>query len=174
MMADVMSRGALSATDQQVAPIDKHQTAPMKNQCRRLHDTKINHAGSTTQEQMSQRTLFKGKKVQNFRRNSTVETLRKARDCRILGALITDQNVNPHRRRSKMNFHKARFITKNDKDSLRQLYGFIFGDGKICVYEYRSFGKTNYNRKLTPILNRGTYYYQHGARKNEPYAKERF
>ena len=62
MMADVMSRGALSATDQQVAPISKHQTAPMKNQCRRLHDTKINHAGSTTQEQMSQRTLFKGNK----------------------------------------------------------------------------------------------------------------
>ena len=82
MMADVMSRGALSATDQQVAPIDKHQTAPMKNQCRRLHDTKINHAGSTTQEQMSQRTLFKGKnsnfQSKKFRskvssQNSTVE-----------------------------------------------------------------------------------------------------
>lgn len=73
-----------------------------------------------------------------------------------------------------MNFQKARFITKNDKDALRQLYGFIFGDGKLCVYEYRSFGKTNYNRKLTPILNRGVYHYQHGARQNEPYAKERF
>lgn len=73
-----------------------------------------------------------------------------------------------------VNFQKARFITKNDKDALRQLYGFIFGDGKLCVYEYRSFGKTNHNRKLTPILNRGIYYYQHGARQNEPYAKERF
>ena len=58
MLADVMSRGAVSACDQSVAPLDRH-SGPMKNQCRRLHDTKINHAGSTTQEQMSQRTLFK-------------------------------------------------------------------------------------------------------------------
>ena len=123
MLADVMSRGACSATDQSVAQIDRH-TGPMKNQCRRLHDTKINHSGSTTQKQMSQRTLFKG-----------------------------------------------RFITKSDKDALRQLYGFFFGDGKLALYEYRSFGKTNYNRNVTPILDRQVYCYQHGARKGEQYVE---
>ena len=82
MMADVMSRGALSATDQQVAPISKHQTAPMKNQCRRLHDTKINHAGSTTQEQMSQRTLFKGNKFIIFRSDHVSNRIRNPRTNR--------------------------------------------------------------------------------------------
>ena len=123
MLADVMSRGACSATDQSVTPIDRH-TGPMKNQCRRLHDTKINHSGSTTQTQMNQRTLFKG-----------------------------------------------RFITKSDKDALRQLYGFFFGDGKLALYEYRSFGRTNYNRNVTPILDRNVYCYQHGARKGEQYVE---
>lgn len=123
MLADAMSRGAISAQDQSVAPIDRN-TGPLKNQCRRLHDTKINHAGSTTQVAMGHRTMF-----------------------------------------------KARFITKSDKDSLRQLYGFIFGDGKIALYEYRHFGGKNYNRNVTPILERNYYSYQHGMRKGEQYVK---
>ena len=66
---------------------------------------------------------------------------------------------------------KARFITRNDKDALRQLYGFFFGDGKMSVYEYRSFGRTNYNRNVTPVLDRNTYHYQHGARRGEAYVE---
>ena len=58
MMSDIMSRGALSATDQQVAPLNT-TAGPIKNQCRRLHDTKINHAGSNTQQDMVDRIMFK-------------------------------------------------------------------------------------------------------------------
>ena len=90
MMADVMSRGALSATDQQVAPISKHQTAPMKNQCRRLHDTKINHAGSTTQEQMSQRTLFKGNKFIIFRSDHVSNRIRNPWTNRIVQCSLSE------------------------------------------------------------------------------------
>ena len=51
-----------------------------------------------------------------------------------------------------LNDLKGRFITKEDKNALKELFGFFFGNGKIIIYEYRPFGKTNYNRRITPIL----------------------
>ena len=69
---------------------------------------------------------------------------------------------------------QARFISKSEKDSLRELHGFFFVvDAKLCLYEYRNFGKTNHNKNVTLILNRKNYNYNHGRRKNEPYEKER-
>merc|ERR1712227_334840 len=37
---------------------------------------------------------------------------------------------------------RARIITKNNKDALRELHGFFFLlDEKLCIYDYRAFGK---------------------------------
>ena len=109
---------------QSVAPIGRNP-GPMKNQCRRLHDTKIAPAGGTSANTLEQYTSF-----------------------------------------------RARFISRSNKDSLRELHGFYFSiDGKVCIYDYRSFGKKNYNRSISLILERKTYSYCHGRRKGENYTE---
>jgi len=67
---------------------------------------------------------------------------------------------------------RARIITKNNKDALRELHGFFFLlDEKLCIYDYRAFGKTNHNRSVTLILERNRYQYCHGRRKGENYSQ---
>ncbi|CAD5116098.1 DgyrCDS5024 [Dimorphilus gyrociliatus] len=61
----------------------------------------------------------------------------------------------------------ARILSRNGKDSIRQLTGFFFGiDNSITVYEFKTFGKSS---KALPFLKRNVYKHLKGPRKGENY-----
>ena len=63
-------------------------------------------------------------------------------------------------------------IFNPDKDSLRELHGFFFTiDEKMAIYDFRRFGKANFNRSVALLLERNNYSYCHGRRKSEKYSQ---
>ncbi|MEE6480639.1 hypothetical protein FKM82_012633 [Ascaphus truei] len=62
----------------------------------------------------------------------------------------------------------ARIISRNGRDSSRELIGFFFAhDKSLTIYEYRQFGKNRTN--ALPFIQKGIYIHQSGQRRGKPY-----
>ncbi|KAJ6651430.1 hypothetical protein lerEdw1_021003 [Lerista edwardsae] len=62
----------------------------------------------------------------------------------------------------------GRLISRNGRDSCRELIGFFFAyDKSLTVYEYRQFGKNRTN--ALPFVPKGVYSHQRGSRKGKQY-----